>query len=224
MEAARKRKVGLFGGTFNPPHIGHLRAAEEVREALDLEGVIFIPSRLSPHKSPTEVPRPQDRLKMVELATGDNPHFSVSDVELKREGPSYTVDTLRGYVSKCPEDDFYFILGSDLFQEIDAWKDWEELFELAHFVVLARPGYSEKNLFELPLALKRNFRYDKSRRGGEIYKGNSSKTLTILRITGIELSSTRVRELRKRGLSIKYLVTDGVHQFIDTNKLYRGGS
>ncbi len=221
MEVAKRTKVGLLGGTFNPIHLGHLRAAEEVRESLGLRRVIFIPSRLPPHKGSADIPSPGDRLKMVELATSTNPYFDFSDVEIRRGGPSYTIDTLRYFVSQFTEEEFYFILGSDLFREIDTWREWESLFEVANFVVVVRPGYEEECFPPLPLALRDHFRYYNAGGREVIYTHKSSKTLTILNITGIELSSTRIRELVREGVSIKYLVTDEVLRFIATKGLYK---
>lgn len=222
------KRIGIFGGTFNPIHLGHLRAAEEVYESLKLDKVLFIPSHISPHKLSWHVPPAEKRLKMVELATMGNPHFGFSDVELRRAGPSFTIDTLRYFTSMHPDWEFHFLLGSDLFREIETWKEWTSLFETANFVVLLRPGYTEKSLYKIPGGVKSLFKRrkigEKSRDLVAIYEHPSTKLLRILRITGIELSSTRIRDLVSAGKSIKYLVTDEVEEYIIGNKLYSGGT
>jgi nicotinate-nucleotide adenylyltransferase len=221
------KRIGLFGGTFNPIHLGHLRAAEEVYESLKLDKVIFIPSHISPHKISWHVPPAEKRLRMVELATMGNPHFGFSDVELRRAGPSFTIDTLRYFTSMHPDWEFHFLLGSDLFQEIETWREWASLFETANFVVLLRPGYTKEGLYRIPSGIKSLFRRRRDEEGSgnvvAVYEHSSTKLLRILRITGIELSSTRIRDLVSAGRSIKYLVTSEVEEYIIGNKLYLGG-
>ncbi len=135
-------RIGLFGGSFNPVHIGHLRAAEEIRGLCSLEKVIFIPTHIAPHKPVRTLASPQHRLTMLELAIQDNRHFLVSDAELKRPGRSYSVETLRYFRAAFPEADPFFIMGMDAFAEIDTWKNYRDLFPLCNFVVMTRPGYS----------------------------------------------------------------------------------
>lgn len=211
-------RVGLLGGTFNPIHIGHLRAAEEVREILALERVYFIPAAMPPLKDLTKIASPDNRIKMVELAIQGNPFFELSDVELKREGTSYTVDTLGYFVSKFPQFEFYFILGTDLFPEMDTWKEYKRLFELSNFAVITRPGFPRST--SIPLALKDDFQHHKNEGGAIFYVHKSSRVLALVQIEGIQVSATRIRNLLNKNRSIKYLVPLEVEEYILENKLY----
>ncbi len=214
------RKIGLFGGTFNPVHLGHLRAAEEIREVLGFDLVYFIPAYVPPHKEASDIISGADRLKMLELATRGNPFFKVSDVELKRGGQSYTIDTLRYFSSTFPDIELYFILGTDLFSEIDTWKDYKRLFETSNFAVIIRPGFYEDFSSMFPLALKDEFRYYKKENGLTTYLHKSSKVLQLVEINGFQVSSSRIRDLIKGCKSIKYLVPGEVESYIQANKLY----
>src|SRR5712692_1998404 len=154
-------KIGLFGGTFDPIHWGHLRSAEEVREAFRLDRIIFIPASIPPLKIKAQTTAAADRLKMVRLAIAKNSGFAVSGVELSRPGKSYTIDTLHYFAGKRPGDALYFILGMDAFREIGMWKDFQELFPLSHFIVTSRPECGELlKLGDLPVAARKSFCYD----------------------------------------------------------------
>ena len=128
-------KIGFMGGSFDPVHAGHLRAAEEISEKLELDEVVFIPALISPHKNSETITDSSHRLNMLNLSIKASPHFKISDMELRREPPSYTVDTLRSLNESNLEDRHYFIMGSELFAEIDMWKDFAELFNYSSFVV-----------------------------------------------------------------------------------------
>jgi len=132
-------RIGLFGGTFNPIHLGHIQVVHEVQEGFALERIILIPSALPPHKEPGGVADARDRMEMIRLAIADYQNFTVSDVELKRSGPSYTIDTVRHFKAALPEDyALYLILGLDAFLEIDTWKSYTDLFLMVPFIVMAR--------------------------------------------------------------------------------------
>ena len=221
MEKKSRMKIGLFGGTFNPIHIGHLRAAEELREILQLEKIYFIPASVPPLKDLKNIASPSHRLRMVEIAIEENPFFQSSDVELKREGPSYTIDTLRFFSSKFPEFELCFILGSELFSEIDSWKEYNKLFELTHFAVITRPGFSKNLLPSLPLALKDDFIYHSDEHNLIVYLHKTSKTLALVQIGGIQVSSTQIRDLIYKNKSIKYLVPKEVERYIFDHNLYK---
>ena len=210
-------KIGLLGGTFNPIHLGHLRAAEEVREILALERIYFISSAMPPHKD-SDIASPTDRLKMVELAIQGNPFFETCDIELKRGGSSYTVDTLEYFSSKSPEFEIYFILGADLFSEIHTWKEYKRLFELSNFAVITRPGFPQTA--SIPLALRDDFRYYKSEENVISFLHKNSKILALVQIEGIHISSTQIRDLMGKNKTIKYLVPKEVEAYILENKLY----
>ena len=151
-EPEAPRRLGLFGGTFNPIHYGHLRSAEEVCEALALTRLWFIPASHPPHKNALGITPFEVRLEMSRLAVGDHPVMSVSDLEGRRPGRSYSIETLRQIRREVgPTWELYFILGLDAILEIATWKDYQDLFTLSHFVVLDRPGYDRQRLEEVLL-------------------------------------------------------------------------
>ncbi|MBM3301675.1 MAG: nicotinate (nicotinamide) nucleotide adenylyltransferase, partial [Deltaproteobacteria bacterium] len=150
-------RVGLLGGTFNPPHVGHLRLAEEVVYLHGLDQVMFIPCAIPPHKRSTDIASPEDRLHMTHLACADNSSFRVSDIEIVAKGPSYTVKTL-SFFAEQDESETYFILGTDSLQEISTWKDYPRLFSLSHFIAVVRPGIDFNQAWnEVPAELRNQF-------------------------------------------------------------------
>ena len=212
-----ERRIGLFGGTFNPIHLGHLRGAEEIREAFGLREVIFIPAALPPHKMTEEIIQAYHRLEMVKRAIRKNSQFSASNVELKRLGKSYSIDTIRYFLEKF-EDSLYFILGRDAFVEIETWKDFQNLFSLCNFIIMVRPGLIQTS--PLPGTLAPAFRYDQGASGWVHGSGN---VVFLKEINFLDISSTKVRELVEKGGSIKYLVPPEVEAYIVKHSLYRGG-
>jgi nicotinate-nucleotide adenylyltransferase len=210
------RRVGLFGGTFNPIHLGHLRGAEDIREIFHLEEVIFVPSSIPPHKTSEEVIEASHRLEMVRLAVSGNPYFSVSDVEISRPGKSYSIETIRFFREKR-QDAFFFILGSDAFVEIETWKEFQNLFFLCHFIVMTRPG-SQKETPPLPRALVPSFRYASKEKA---WVHVSGYMLYIKEISFLDISSTKVRELIEKGRSVKYLIPTEVEAYVKQHGLYR---
>ncbi len=215
---ATAKKVGLFGGTFNPIHLGHLRGGEEIRDLFGLDQVIFIPSAHPPHKAAEDVVDPLSRLEMVKLATSSNPFFSVSDVELQRSGESYSVDTL-DYFRERGSDTFFFIVGTDAFLEIETWKEYRKLFSLCNFIVMTRPGSGDHAAStRLPKGLISMFH---SEPGGGFWRHESGHTLRFSEIVFLDISSTRIRDLLKKGRSVKYLVPSEVEDYIERHGLYR---
>jgi nicotinate-nucleotide adenylyltransferase len=215
---AAERRIGLFGGTFNPIHLGHLRGAEEIREAFGLQQVIFIPAAIPPHKVTGEVIEAKHRLEMVRLATANNPFFSTTDIELSRPEKSYSIDTIRYFRERHP-DVFFFILGKDAFVEIETWKEFQHLFSFCNFIVMTRPGYQKTlSTSPLPEALVPSFRYDQEFKG---WTHTSGHTLHLKEITVMDISSTKVRELIERGESVRYLIPAEVEAYIQKNRLYR---
>ncbi len=226
-------KIALFGGTFDPVHYGHLRLAEEVRQAMDFATVLFMPAAIPPHKPSEEVTSVAARLDMLTLAVSSNPFFEVSDLEAVRhegtEACSYTIDTVRALLkAKSAEKeagreeeegvDISLVVGSDSFNELTTWCDYEELLELVSFVVVARPGYAVKKIGEvLPVALGRKFWYDSTIEG---YKNEAGKTITYLSNTLLEISSSRIRELISSGISVEYLLPPEVLKYIEKEGLY----
>jgi nicotinate-nucleotide adenylyltransferase len=216
-------KIGLFGGTFNPIHYGHLRPAQEIGERLGLDSVIFIPSSDPPHKEKKEILAANLRAQMVRLAIADNPRFLFSDVEIRRPGKSYSVETI-SYFRRTfgGQSELYFILGLDAFLEIGTWKDPGVLFTLCHFVIMTRPGFEKKFTAEhLPVDLAPDFCYD-AEKGGYLHKSGCG--VFPREITALDISSTKIRESVRSGISIRYLLPRAVEQFIREQNLYGKGT
>ncbi len=210
--------MGLFGGTFSPIHLGHLRGAEEIRDTFGLEKMVFIPAAIPPHKTLGGMMDVSHRLEMVQLAISDNPYFSCSDIELKRSGKSYSVDTIRHF-KEIHHGPLFFIMGRDAFLEIETWKEFKTLFSLCHFVVMARPGSEENGrACPLPGGLAPYFRYDPET---EAWMHTSGNSLYFREITFLDISSTKIRRLMEKGESIRYLIPNGVEAYIREKGLYR---
>jgi len=211
-------RIGIFGGTFNPIHIGHLRSAEEVREQQQLDRILFVPSATPPHKKPTDVAPAAHRLAMVRHAIAGNPWFRVSRVEIERTGRSYSVDTLDTLRRRQPQVCFAFILGTDAFREIATWKNYGRLFELCDFVVTSRPTYDETDLASLiPVAARNDFCYRPRR---NVLEHRSGHQVVFQRISDVAISSSDIRGRLRRGGSIRYLVPRTVETYITRHKLY----
>lgn len=191
-------RIALFGGTFDPVHLGHLRAAESAREALGLDLVAFLPCAVPPHRGTSS--SAEDRLEMTRLATAPNPRFAAWDAELRREGPSYTVDTVAALAGERPGDGFVLLVGADTWPEMTGWCDPERLFSLVEVAVAERPGAPALDLGP-PFATARGVR----------------------RVSGpaLAISATAVRERVRRGQSVRYLVPDAVADYIALKGLYR---
>ena len=209
-----------MGGTFNPVHLGHLRAAEEVAESLQLEQVIFMPAAKPPHKSEVGLVSFQDRYQMLELAVADNPRFTLSDLEHQRTGKSYSVETLTKLSSQRGEgEDLYFVLGLDAFLELPTWKSYKDLFSLCHFVVVARPGFSPDSLYDmLQSRVSDSYSYDSLVQG---YIHPSKHTVYYREMTLLDISSSSIRRLLARGCSVRYLLPEKVEEYIRQKDLYR---
>ena len=193
-EAPRER-IGIMGGTFDPIHHGHLVAASEVQQKFELDEVIFVPTGEPWMKS--EVSPSEHRYLMTVIATAANPRFTVSRVDIDRHGPTYTVDTLRDIRAARPHADLFFITGADAVAQIQEWKDVDEVWSLAHFIAVSRPGH-DLSIPGLPKA------------------GASS-----LEVPALAISSTDCRSRVGRGFPVWYLVPDGVVQYISKHHLYR---
>lgn len=198
MPRKRKKRLGILGGTFDPIHSGHLILAEQLKEELKLQKVIFIPSANPPHKENYFVSSAKDRLKMVKIAIRDNPDFLISDIELKREGKSYTIDTLTQLKKLYKDYGLFFLLGSDAIDELPTWKEPDKIFQKVKVVVALRPGFN---------------RIDPENR--------FVRRSLVVPINGLNISSTQIREKIRIGKSIRYLVPPGVEKFIRSKRLYR---
>ncbi|MFL6024289.1 MAG: nicotinate-nucleotide adenylyltransferase [Marmoricola sp.] len=197
--AGTRRRVGVMGGTFDPVHHGHLVAASEAQAHFGLDEVVFVPTGRPWQKAAREVTSAEHRYLMTVVATAANPRFRVSRVDIDRDGPTYTIDTLGDMAAKYPDADLYFITGADALGDIFTWRDAGELFELAHFVGCTRPGYEMD---------------------ADSLTGIPSDRVTILEIPALAISSTDCRERTAAGQPVWYLVPDGVVQYIAKHHLY----
>lgn len=211
-------KLGILGGTFNPIHFAHLRIAEEVRELLALDRVIFIPAASPPHK-PVAGELPFDvRCEMVRLAIADNPAFTISTMEAERPGLSYSIDTIRALRGSNPDDELYFIIGSDSFLEIGSWHKFADIFASCSIVVVERPGHAIADLSDaVPVAVTGEFCYYPATGSLAHSSGN---TVHYLGECLLDISSTRIRQLAAQGRSIRYLVPAAVERHIHEQGLY----
>jgi nicotinate-nucleotide adenylyltransferase len=212
-------KLGVLGGTFNPIHLGHLRVAEEVCEALGLDRMILIPAQVPPHKPTEHLESPELRLKLARLATRGNPRLTVSDMELRREGPSYSVDTLRELrARKKNVERLWFVLGIDAYLEIHLWYRFRELFELADVAVMSRPsessGPSAPDLSALPAPRGMEDQFEATADGG--YRHRLGGEIKLVQVTPIGISSTAIRDALTKGRSIRYMVPDNVRRVLES--------
>ncbi|MFF9483645.1 MULTISPECIES: nicotinate-nucleotide adenylyltransferase [unclassified Streptomyces] len=193
-----RRRLGVMGGTFDPIHHGHLVAASEVAAQFRLDEVVFVPTGQPWQKSHRAVSAAEDRYLMTVIATAENPQFSVSRIDIDRGGPTYTTDTLRDLRALNPDSDLFFITGADALAQILTWRDSEELFSLAHFIGVTRPGH---HLTDAGLP-----------EGG----------VSLVEVPALAISSTDCRARVAEGAPVWYLVPDGVVRYIDKRELYRG--
>ena len=191
----RRPKIGVMGGTFDPIHHGHLVAASEVAQSFGLDEVVFVPTGIPYQK--TAAASQENRYLMTVIATAANPNFTVSRVDIDRQGPTYTIDTLRDLHAERPDAELYFISGADAITQILDWKDVAELWSLAHFVAVTRPGHS--------LTIS----------------GLPESDVSLLEVPALAISSTDCRSRVSRGYPVWYLVPDGVVQYISKHHLYR---
>ncbi len=212
-------RLGLFGGTFNPIHYGHLRSAEEVCEALALTRLWFIPAAHPPHKVSGDLTPFAVRLEMTRLAVGEHPLISVSDLEGRRPGRSYSIETVRQIRREVgPAWELYFILGLDAMLEIASWKDYQELFTLSHIVVLDRPGYDRQRLAEVLIGeVHPQFQPLQAGRG---FQHPSGHKVFFQETTLMDISGTGIRNMVRQGRSIRYLLPEAVQGYIIKNNLY----
>ncbi len=213
-------RTGVLGGTFDPIHLGHLAAAGAACRALALDEVLFIPSRLPPHREATPRASMFHRFAMVSLAVNGDDRFVASDVELRREGPSYTAVTLRElHAAGWPASQLFFITGTDAFAEIATWYDYPAVLELAHFVVISRPGQSFDVLRgRLPLLASRMCEVDVS---PPSEKQAASPCIFLVRADTPDVSSTEIRDRAERSESLAGLVPPAIEQYILRHRLYQ---
>ncbi|WP_240376538.1 nicotinate-nucleotide adenylyltransferase [Bacillus piscicola] len=189
-----RAKIGLLGGTFDPPHLGHLIIAQEALTALKLDEVWFIPVYTPPHKTRKYMASPEERLEMTKRAVIDNAQFHVSAIELERKGPSYTIDTVKALRAKRPEAQFHFIIGGDMAEQLHTWKDIEELKQMLTFTIAERPGFQAQV------------------RDGDAFQ--------YIEVPQLSISSTMIRQRQEMGRNLRYIVPDSVREFIEERELY----
>lgn len=192
-------RLGVMGGTFDPVHHGHLVAASEVQSRFDLDEVVFVPTGRPWQKADGQVSPPEHRYLMTVIATASNPRFTVSRVDVDRPGPTYTIDTLRDLSAQRPDSELFFITGADALSQILGWKDVGEMWDLAHFIGVTRPGH---DLLDTGLPRER---------------------VSLLEVPAMAISSTDCRDRVVAGEPVWYLVPDGVVQYIGKHGLYRDG-
>ncbi|WP_276907017.1 nicotinate-nucleotide adenylyltransferase [Corynebacterium riegelii] len=193
-------RIGVMGGTFDPIHHGHLVAASEAAHRFALDEVVFVPTGQPWQKAGRQISPAEDRYLMTVIATASNPRFTVSRVDIDREGPTYTIDTLRDLREVYPDAELFFITGADALSSIMSWHDWDKMFELAQFVGVTRPGYE---LTE------------------DMLPADIQERVHLLDIPAMAISSTDCRERASQGRPVWYLVPDGVVQYIAKHELYR---
>lgn len=194
------QRIGIMGGTFDPIHNGHLVAGSEVASRFGLDIVIYVPTGQPWQKADRAVTRAEDRYLMTVIATASNPRFTTSRVDIDRHGPTYTIDTLADLRAAYPDAELFFITGADAMAKIFTWRDWQDMFAIAHFVAVTRPGYVFDEA-DFPAELQEN--------------------ITTVEIPAMAISSTDCRSRARRGEPVWYLVPDGVVQYINKYGLYR---
>jgi len=193
VETNRKERIGLLGGTFNPPHMGHLIIAEQVGKQLGLDAVWFLPAHVPPHKRVKHLAKVEERKKMIQSAIGDNSFFKLDETDLKREGKSYTYDTIKQLKKEHPEKEFYFIIGGDMAESLSEWYRIDELVQMIQFVAVKRKGYS----------------------------ADTDYSVIWVDCPLIEISSTQIRKKISDGCTIRYLVPESTRKYIEKMGLYK---
>lgn len=186
------KKIGILGGTFDPPHIGHLIIANEVLDQVGLDEIRFMPNHEPPHKVRNSGTSIKDRLDMIELAIEGHPYFSIETIELKKEGPSYTYDTIKELKERAAKAEYYFIIGADMVEYLPHWHKIEELIKLVQFIGTNRPNYELKSTYPI----------------------------RFVEVPMIEVSSSMIRRRIQTGKTIKYLLPDSVIRYIGEKQLY----
>ncbi len=199
------RKIGILGGTFNPIHIGHLLMAQHALEACNLDEIWFVPTGCSYLKQSVEILSPEERFHMLELAISNNQHFKVCDIEIKREGYTYTYETLELLKNLYPEDSFYFIIGGDCLNQIQKWKNPQRIFDNCTVIATVRSGIPFSDLTQKKEELI------------TLFHGN----IVLLPFLLLEISSTQIRDRLRENKSVRYMVPDVVIQYIEDKKFYK---
>ena len=223
-------RIGIMGGTFDPIHLGHLRAAEEIYWAFGMDRIIFVPAARPPHKDEAVVASALHRYEMVSLATVFTPYFTVSPIELQREGKSYSVETVREFRKAAgPDARLYFVVGVDALLEMSAWREAEELLRLTRVVVTARPGWRLDEVEGLLTPEQRRllgeptFRYLKVGEidAAQVEKSPAPREVLLVEVVSLDIASREIRQLVEEGRSVRHLVPDTVAAYMVKNRLYQ---
>jgi nicotinate-nucleotide adenylyltransferase len=198
------RRIGVFGGTFDPPHLGHLAAGQEIYHLLGLEQVLLVPARRNPLKASGPGASVEQRLRMVELAIGDDPRFALSRADADRPGPSYTVDLLAELQARLPGAELLFLVGSDALRDLPEWRDPETILRRWRLVTFTRQGFPAPDLATLETRLP-----------------GAAERITVVPVPGVAVSSRDLRRRVAAGLPIRYLVPDPVWRYVEAEGLYR---
>ncbi len=214
------QRIGLFGGTFNPIHYGHLRAAEEICEHFRMSKIIFVPAHIPPHKNGEVLTAPEHRLRMVRLAIEGNSLFAASDFEITQERTSYSILTVEHFRNQHgPRMELFFLVGIDSFLEITTWKEYVRLFSLTNLVIMSRPGFLERDpLSALPVDVAQKFDYNPDHR---FFEHPSGHRLYFHQITLLEISSSGIRQRIKERQSVRYLLPAEVEAYIGKHGLFQ---
>jgi nicotinate-nucleotide adenylyltransferase len=218
---SRAARVGIFGGTFNPIHLGHLHAAEEVLDELGLERMLFVPSGEPPHKTASQrdpIAPAELRLAWTRAATADNPRFAVDAREVERGGTSYSVETLRTLGEQIAPDLPVFVLGADAFAEVGTWREPEVLFTLANFAVITRPGAAAESSHWLPARVQAGF--ELARDGRSARHRAAGTWARLLEIAALDISASEIRARLRRGRSVRYLLPEAIREAVLQSKVY----
>lgn len=206
-------KIGIFGGTFNPVHVGHLRTVEEVRTDFNLEIVYFVLAKLPPHKSANTLVSANERYEILKYALSDNPFFKTSSIELRRKKTSYSIDTIKFFKKKFSNDELYFILGSDAFLEIKSWFKYEELLQIVDIVVMFRENFICNDEFLSGLGY--------SKKNGD-WVNIFNKRIFLTKVTRFDISSSLIRDKIIKNKSIRYFLPEKCVKYITKKNLYKG--
>lgn len=194
------KKIGIIGGTFDPVHMGHLVAADQVLFYNELDEIWFMPAFKPPHKLNMNISSYKDRVKMLELVLELDSRYKLCTIEMERNGPSYTLDTMRELIKRHPQNTFYFIIGGDMIEGLGKWRGIEELTELVQFIGLKRIGYIAGNQIE--------------------YENEIMKKIAMIPMPQLEISSSLIREWVSMGRKLRYIVPESVEKYIKENNLY----
>jgi nicotinate-nucleotide adenylyltransferase len=223
-------RIGIMGGTFDPIHLGHLRAAEEIYWAFGLDRIIFVPAARPPHKEEVVAASAMHRYEMVSLATVFTPYFTVSPIELQREGKSYSVETVREFQRLSgPDTNLYFVVGVDAFLEMSEWREAKELLTLTRVIVTARPGWRLDEVEHLLAPEQRRllghptFRYLKVNEVDpeRVEEAPAPRQVLLVEVVSLDIASREIRQLVEEGRSIRHLVPDTVAAYMAKNRLYQ---